>query len=166
MKIITKEGVKEFEKTFNSKLVHGNTLTPNLTFKALNRESLDKIIWKCRDKRLSYYIQDGVISLSQEVLSKILSSKFFEEKRIWASKDQYSLCGEMTQQHLSNTLGYLELMLKKGRISKKNSEDYLYKLQESIVPELEERFNGEILDYIPYYEWEKEMIKLSDIVQK
>ena len=55
-------------------------------------------------------------------------------------------------------------MLRKGKITKKNSENYLRNLNESIVPELNERFNGEVLEYIPYYEWEKEMTKLPDVV--
>jgi len=167
MQIITTQGIKEFEKTFDSKKVQGTVTNIYLTFRPKNTAALNKIIWACRDKQLEYNIlNEEVVTISQEVLTGLLPSSCFEEKRVWKGKDQYFLCSEMDHQRLSNCVGLLDLMLKKGKINKKKSEDYLSKLYESIVPELEERFNGEILDYIPYYEWEKEMVKLPDTSSK
>lgn len=159
MKIITKKGIEEFCKQYKAKLAKGNVLAPYLAFYIPSMEFLNKLIWKCRDKKLDYYIQDHIITLKQDALQKIISAEYFEEKRIWAGKDQYFLCEKMEHQHLSNTIGYLEILLTLGKINKKGSEDYMEKLQTSIVPELEERFNGEILPYKPHYAFEEDLYK-------
>ncbi len=160
MNIITKKGIKEFEKIYDSKLVQGDPLKFYLTFKPLTEEAKSKIIWACRDKRVDYNLLGSeVITISQDALYQILPSSCFEDKRCWKGKDQIFICSEMKQSHLSNILGYLEILLTLNKISKKNSEDYMEKLQESIIPELEERFNGEILPYEPYYAYEKDLYK-------
>ena len=65
----------------------------------------------------------------------------------------------MDHQRLSNCVGLLELYLKAGKISKDQGDDYLMHLTESIVPELNERFGGEILPYKPFYDWERALVK-------
>lgn len=155
------------KKHLIQKKILGNVETPSLVFKLIDEENsndLNKIIWACRDKKVDYYLQHNCFTLTQEALYQLLPSKYFEEIRAWKGKDKIFICSKMDHQRLSNCVGLLVLMLKKGIISKKNSENYLKNLHESIVPELNERFNGEILEYIPYYEWEKEMVKLPDVV--
>ena len=87
------------------------------------------------------------------------------EERVWLSaKGKVATpTSEMDQQRLSNCVGLLEIYLKAGKISKPEAEDYLAKLSESILPELNERFNGDLLPYKPYYSWEKDLIKEAGI---
>ena len=163
MKLITQEGIKQFEKLFGVKKVAGSTTSTYLSF-ATDKASQGKMIWKCRDKQIEYYLQEGGITLKHEDLFKLLPSEYFKDTNVWKGKDKFFICSEMDHQRLSNCIGLLDMMLRKGKISKKSSEDFLRNLKETIIPEIEERFNGEVLDYIPYYEWEKEMIKLPDVV--
>jgi len=65
----------------------------------------------------------------------------------------------MDHQRLSNTIGLLGLYLETNRISRPDADDYMKSLEESIVPELKERFDGEVLEYKPYFDWERELIK-------
>jgi len=160
MKIITSKGIKEFEKLFNCKMTHGSTLHLNLTFKPNTEKDLNDIIWKWRGKRLFYDLLGGeFITLTQESISHFIPHDLFEEKRVWRNREKYTLCSEMDHQRLSNCVGLLEVMLVLNRITQDNANHYMESLANSIVPELEERFNGEVLDYVPYYEWEKEMYK-------
>lgn len=159
MLIITKEGIKAFEKKFNTKKIQGNTETTHLVFKLVDETEVNKIIWACRDKKVDYFLQHNCFTLSQEALYQLLPSANFEEIRAWKSKDAITPCCKMDQQRLSNCVGYSEMMLVLGKMSQKNANNYMEKLAESIIPELEERFNGEVLDYIPYYEFEKSLYK-------
>jgi len=159
MKIITKNGIDMFNKTFNTKLIQGKVDTVYLSFRVSSPETIKKIVWACRDKQVEYYLQEEVITLKQKELLKLLPENCSEEKRIWKGKDKLYICSEMDQQHLSNILFYLEILLTLGKINKKDSENYLIKVQEVIIPELEERFNGETLEYKPHYEYEKELYK-------
>ena len=159
MKLITKKGIESFCKLYNAKVGQGNNLTPYLQFVFLDAEGLNKVIWKCRDKDTTYYANNGSITFEQKELSKIVPADWCTEERVWFTKNKIYLTSKMEHSHLSNTFHYLEILLTLGKINKKDSENYIQSLQESIVPELEERFKGEILEYVPYYDYEKDMYK-------
>lgn len=166
MKLITKKGIDEFCKKYKAKLSQGSPTTPHLQFHFPHIDDINKVIWDCRDNKANYHSNNGSITFEQKELVKILPETCFEDKRVWAGRQQFYLCEKMDHQHLSNTIGYLEVLLTLKRISKKDSEDYMSKLAESIVPELEERFKGEILPYKPYFPYEEEMYKEFKKLQK
>ena len=159
MKLITREGISEFCKKYKAKLIQGSVTTPHLQFHFPSLDDINKVIWDCRDKKINYYSNNGSITFEQKELVKLLPKECSEEKRVWAGRQQFYLCEKMDHQHLSNCVGYLEILLVLKRISKKDSEDYMSKLAESVVPELEERFKGEILPYKPHFPYEEELYK-------
>jgi len=159
MKIITKEGLKFFQKKHNAKLAYGNEKTWKVRFYIENKKDLERILNEMRGKRIQYGLHENTLTLSQEDLGKILPKEYFIERRVWFGADKMFFCSEMEHQHLSNTMGYLELILELGKITKPKAEEYLKKIQETIIPELEERFNGEILPYKPQFDWEFKLIK-------
>lgn len=67
---------------------------------------------------------------------------------------------------LSNCVGLLDLFLKAEKLTKEQGEDYIRHLLESIVPELNERFNGDLLPYAPYFQWEKDLVKEVQLREK
>lgn len=158
MKVITKQGIDTFNKTFDTKLAQGKVDSLYLAFRASSPEAVKKIIWKCRDRRAEYDLQhETILVLHQKELKKILPEECFEDVRAWVGKDNITPVSKMDHQRLSNCVGYLEMLLVLNKISQKNSLDYMKKLQESVVPELDERFNGVILPYVPFYEFEKSL---------
>ena len=48
MKILTKQGVKEFCKKYNAKLAQGNNLTPYIEIYINDADDLNKAIWNCK----------------------------------------------------------------------------------------------------------------------
>jgi len=164
MKIINKQGLKFFEKKYNSKLAFGNEKSFRIRFYIEKGDDLNKLINDMRGKRIQYGLHENVITLTQEDLSKLVPKEHFTEKRIWFAADKMFLCEEMEQQHLSNILHMLEILLKKGKISQSKAKDYMRKIEEAITPELEERFKGEILPYKSHYKWEEDLLKLPDII--
>lgn len=166
MKIINKQGLKKFEEKYNAKLAYGNEKSWRVRFYIEGRNSLTKLVNDMRGKRIEYGLHEGVVTLTQEDLSKILPKEYFTEKRIWFAADKMFLCSEMEHSHLSNCIGYLELLLKLDKITPDKAKDYMKKLEESIIPELEERFNGEILPYTPKFDWEFKLVKELELKEK
>ena len=115
MLLITKEGIKTFEEKFNTKKIQGDTRTTHLVFKLKDEKDLNKVIWACRDKKVDYYLQHNCFTLSQEDLYQLLPSNCFEELSAWRGKDKIHICSEMDHQRLSNCVGLLDLMFKKGK---------------------------------------------------
>lgn len=93
------------------------------------------------------------ITIDYSQLENLLPADCFTEERVWRSFNRIFPCREMDQQHLSNTIHYLEILINDGRINESKQQDYLDRLKESVIPELEERFNGEILPYVKRFDW-------------
>lgn len=166
MKIINKQGLNFFEKKYNSKLAFGNEKTYRIRFYIERGNDLNKLINDMRGKKIQYGLHENVITLTQEDLSKILPKEYFTEKRVWFAADKMFFCNEMKHSHLSNCIGYLELLLKLDKISEAKAKDYMKKLEESVIPEIEERFNGEILPYKPKFDWEFKLVKELEAKEK
>ena len=163
MKIINKSGLKYFEERYKAKLAYGNEKSWQLRFYIEKGNNLNKLINDMRGHKIQYGLHENVVSLSQEDLSKFLPKEHFTDKRVWFAADKMFLCSDMEHQHLSNTIGYLDLLLKLDKITPDKAKDYMKKIEESIVPELVERFNGEILPYKPKFDWEFKLIKELEV---
>ncbi len=83
------------------------------------------------------------------------------EERVWlTNKGEVAvLTKEMDHQRLSNCVHLFELFLKAGKLSKSQGDEYLLRLAEGVVPELDERFKGDILAYKPHFPWEKQLME-------
>jgi hypothetical protein len=92
-------------------------------------------------------------------LSKLVPPRYWQEERAWKAGNKYIPTKNMEHQHLSNSVHLLELLIQNNKLTQEASEEYMENLQSSVVPELKERFNGELLSYIPYYSWEKDLIQ-------
>lgn len=158
MKLITEQGITELEQ-----ILELNCLTDrfHLTLKFLGTSAADiqaavKTLDSLGIKNVS---SDKTLFVKQEDLLTVYE-QFFIEERIWLSQNNTiaALTKEFDHQRLSNCIGLLDLFLKTNRIAKDNAEDYLKRLEESIVPELVERFGSEILPYKPHYDWERKLL--------
>lgn len=165
MKIITKEGVQYFQNKYAVHKIWGDERTFRMRF-SIEKRNLNYILDVMREKSIDYELKYNFLELTQEHLAKLLPEKYFVEKRVWFGTQKMYFCSEMEHAHLSNIIGVFDLMLRKGKISKLKAIDFLKKVEANIIPELEERFDGVILDYKPYYEWEKEMLLLPDVEVK
>ena len=159
MKLITKKGITQLCEKYNAKLAKGNHLTPYIELYIEDKDDANKAVWSFRNNNADYHLSGSMFTIRQEQLQKFLPESWFEEVRVWLGQDLYYLCSKMDHQHLSNCIGYLDLLLQLNKISKEKSTDYMARLSESIIPELEERFGGELLPYKPKFEWEHRLIK-------
>lgn len=116
--------------------------------------------------KFSYKTEGQSIVVSYPSYEKYLQVDCFDEIRGWSSKDCKWRASEMEQQHLSNCLGYFELVVELNKISTENANNYLKALQTDILPEIQERFNGEVLPYTPFYDFEKQMVKERELLRK
>lgn len=108
-------------------------------------------------------IEGNYLLISQFDLYNCFSEEqqkeFFSEERVWPSaKGELVPTKEMDHQRLSNCVRLLEVLLEKGKIDKESADKYIERLEDSVVPELAERFEGDVLDYQPYYEWERKLM--------
>lgn len=163
MKLVTERAIEKFEEDFNC------LVTSDMFDLTLNLLWLNDTDFKSGQEALT---KAGIVFTKGAALrtclvkqSKLEGIVEMAEQRVWLSAkgQRATLTAEMDHQRLSNAIGLLELMLKKGKLSKEQGNDYLLKLNESIVPELEERFKGELLPYCPYFGWEKDLINLPDV---
>ena len=118
-----------------------------------------------KDDKIPYIINAAAKRTILIKQSDLLDLVPTADERVWlsAKKQKATPVAELDHQRISNIVGLLELMLKKGRISKIDADNYMVAMNESIIPELNERFNGEILKYKPFYAWEKDLVKLPDV---
>lgn len=158
MKLITEQGITELEQ-----ILELNCLTDrfHLTLKFLGTSTADidtamKTLDSLGIKNVS---SDKTLFVKQEDLLQGYE-QFFIEERVWLSQSNTiaTLTKDMDHQRLSNTIGLLDLFLTANRIAKDNADDYLKRLEEAILPELTERFAGEVLPYKPHYDWERKLL--------
>jgi hypothetical protein len=157
MKIITKEGLVYFQKKYNAQKVWGDEKSFRVRFTIAEKNDLDRLINDMRGKSIDYELSRGVIGLTQEHFGRFIPKEYLTERRVWFGADKMFFCDQMDHQHLSNCIGYLDILLQLGRISKEKSQDYIKKLETNIAPEIDERFNGEILPYKPAFDWDKKL---------
>ena len=155
MKIVTDEGIKKLEKLIDGKLISTDKLNKNLKFWFETPDKQKNAHYEFKKAGLKYSVDQNISTIVHEELPRILSKEDFTEERIWlGAGGKIFLCREMEHGHLSNCIGYLEILIVLGKIDDEKSENYIAALQESVVPELEERFGGVALDYVPHYDWE------------
>jgi len=156
MKIISKEGFSLLERKFKVKISKGY-LNPIVCLHFYEKE--DSLIKQFRDYlsdsdvRYSFNFYD--VEVSQTELIKIFADKYLEDGRFWYSYDKIHNCKTMDHQQLSNCVNNLDILLTLNKISSQNAEEYLKNLNESIIPELKERFGENILEYKPSGDYEK-----------
>lgn len=164
MKIITEKGLSKIEDLLNGSIV-SNVL--NLDIKVFyNKEEAQK-----NDRLLLF--NKGIIAKKTGMYLSFpqedLQSEFeehFEELNVWiGGKSRVAvLASTMEHQRLSNCINLLDILLSKGEIAQSEADNYMKELNEVIVPELERRFAGELLPYVPYYQWEKALLLKPNII--
>lgn len=163
MKLITEKALEQLEENYDC-LITGDRYNLELECLFLSDAQFKIGEEKLKKDNISYTrgFKKKTLILKQ---SKLEGKVDMSEERVWVTGKGLIAepTSEMSHQRISNVLGYLDLMLKKGKISKDNADDYLRKVSESIVPEINERFKGEILPYAPKFQWEFDMIKLPNI---
>jgi hypothetical protein len=164
MKLITEKAIQFLEDKYDC-IVLTDKYDLTLSIMWLSDEGFELGKTAILKDQIPYVINNTkkrIVFIKQSDLYNIVPTL---EERVWlvAKKQKATPVSEMDHQRLSNCVGLLELMLKKGRISKNDADDYILSLSENIVPELMSRFKGEILPYKPYYPWEKDLLKLPDV---
>lgn len=163
MKLITEKALETLEENYDC-LITGSRYDLELEFLFLTDAQFNAGQTKLKTEGVSF--SKGFSKRTLKVKQSSLVGKIdMSEERVWLSaKGKVATpTSEMDQQRLSNCVGLLEVYLKAGKISKPEAEDYLAKLNESILPELNERYSGDLLPYKPFFSWEKDLIKEAGI---
>lgn len=159
MQLITEKGIELLESSLPHSRVSSDRYSTQIKifFDSLIHLFEAKAI--CEDKDIKVKLEGKNMLVNQDDISKLIDNKeAFVEERVWGfSKNKLMPTNAMDHQHLSNCVGLLEVLITKDKISKQDADNYLIQLKESIIPELEERFNGKILPYKPYYDWERKL---------
>lgn len=167
MQIITQEGIKAIEVQFNTKLLSSDRLNKSLKFWFDDSKVQKEFHYQLKLSGVKYSSSNNITTVIHEHLPRLIDKDFFTEERIWmGAGEKIFLCKEMSKQHLSNTVHYCKILITLGKLDEDKFNHYMEKLQESVVPELQDRFEGDILDYVPFYDWEKvqyeEYLKIVD----
>lgn len=163
MKLITEKAIEKLEEEFDC-LITGDRFDLELEFLYLTDQQFKDGEVKLKEAGIK--ITRGFTKRTFKVKQSDLVGKVdMSEERVWLSNKNLraTLTSEMDHQRLSNCVGLLEIYLKTEKITKEQGDDYLLRLNESIIPELNERYKGELLPYKPFFPWEKEMIKEAKI---
>ncbi len=163
MKFITEKALENLENTYDC-LITGARYDLELKLLWLTDDGFKEGEAKLKKEGVPYtkaYEKRTLLLKQKNLDGKVDMS----EERVWMSKSNAvaTPVSEMDHQRLSNCVGLLEIYLKAGKISKSQGEDYLARLSESIVPEITERFEGVVLPYKPYYDWERTLMKEAGI---
>ncbi len=166
MKVISKEGFKFLEKKFKAKVQKGY-LEPRVVL-YIDEEYIDNLCNLLNNYNVEYDMNFQRFEIKQEELVKVFSDKFLEEDRFWVfnSNSKILRSKEMSQQQLSNCIMFLEILLTLNMIYGNNADYYLKNLEENIIPELSERFEGVVLDYVPENKTQEDLYKRCLKIQK
>lgn len=157
MKVITEKGIQQLENELNAMVTNDNT---DFKLKLLFTSLLDlkTTVELFVAKEIEFVKENKYLIVSQVELLKLVDKKFFTDERVWPTTGgQLIPTKDMDHQRLSNCIGLLSLLLESGKIDKESADVYLARLEDSIVPELHDRFGGDVLPYQPYFEWEKKL---------
>lgn len=160
MKVLTDEGVSRLEDILSCRITNDQT---DFRMKCYYTSLIDMnaAIQVLKEKGAEFVKEgDKTLLVNQTECQKLLDvTKYFKDERVWPTTGgQLIPTSEMDHQRLSNCCGLLGLLLEKGKIDKEAADVYLARLEDSIVPELQERFGGDVLPYQPYFEWEKKLV--------
>jgi hypothetical protein len=163
MKLISQDWIDEFAVKIDARTNSESTdLLLNFSFDL--KEELEKAIEFCETNIITFRKVELDLQIWQRDLIKsygelidTIEVNAWDQGNIDATK--VVLCSEMDHQRLSNIIGLLEILFAKGRINEKRGNYYLSQIENNIVPELEARFGGEVLPYVPFYEWEKKLME-------
>lgn len=158
MKVITDKGISHLED-----LLFATVTNDRLEFKIklLYTSLIDmtEAIPLLQIKGVKFTKEGKYLLIGQPELLKLIDTKYFVDERVWPTTGgQLIPTKDMDHQRLSNCIGLLNLLLEAGKIDKESADIYLERLEDSVVPELNDRFNSELLPYQPYFEWEKKLV--------
>lgn len=159
MKLITESAIQKLEDKFDCLVINERyDLTLNLMWLTEVQLKAGEVLLKNEGIVYSKLSANRTVAVKQ---SNLIGKVDMSEERVWLSaKGQKATpTSEMDQQRLSNCIGLMEIYLKADRLTKSQGEDYLTHLTESIIPELNERYKGELLPYTPHFPWEKDLLK-------
>ena len=165
MKILNKKGLRLIETKFDRGTVISNDVSAIVKISFPTLPILQKGMELLKNNKIKFdVLGTSQISFEQTEAFKLFHEEELKEctseERVWRSAGGLLVyTNTMDQQRLSNCVGLLEVLLSKGKISKEDSEIYLENLKSSVMPELEERFAGVILSYVPHYEWERKLVE-------
>lgn len=158
MKLITDKGLQKVEKDLGLNCTNDRF---SLILKFIGTEAADlkNAASYLNNQGISATVTDKYIAIKQSELQAFYPE--FVEERVWFSQKGtiVTLTKDMDHQRLSNCVGLLDLFLTTNSISKEDAADYIMHLNDSIVPELAERFKGELLPYKPHFDWEKKLVE-------
>jgi len=157
MYIVSKAGFSLIEKKFNAKYLDGY-MKPYVILK-FEEDSINEFRKFLSLNKIEYDLNLLVFKIKQEELVKLFTPKHLEEGRFWTYQNKVVSCSKMNHQELSNCVKLLEILLTLNKISATYAEKYLENLSESVNLEIEERFNGEVLEYSPQSDYEKTQYK-------
>lgn len=165
MKLITEKGIAHVEKDLGLNCTN-DRLSLSLKFTGTEANDIKNASHKLSDHGISAIITEKYIVIKQSELEAHYNE--FVEERVWLSQrgEIATLTKDMNHQRLSNCVGLLDLFLTTNSISKDDAADYIKHLDNSIVPELSERFGGELLPYKPHFDWEKKLVESSTKLSK
>lgn len=163
MKLINQKGIDALEKSFDCSVM-SDQLDGEIKMLFTDKAMLTKAI-KTLDG-CPTTVKDSYLSIHQiDFYNYIKDDSFFDELRVWTGGSvrpkAYVPTKDMEHQRLSNCLGLLDMLLTTGNISHDKADTYLKALT-PVVDELSDRFGGELLPYIPYYQWEKDMAEKAN----
>jgi hypothetical protein len=161
MKIITELGLNKLEEELKCSIFTDRFSKEfSLLFEDIVKLSSAKKV--LTEKQIPYHIGlRNTLELKLESLYSLLGDEFFEEVRVWNTPKNKLVTPTSTMDHqrLSNCVHLLELFLETGRLSVDEGNDYLGKLTDAIIPEIEERFSGDLLPYKPFFSWELSLLQ-------
>ncbi len=163
MKVLTAKGISFIEDKLNVSCISEIDTDYLLTLLVCGSET-DLIDFLESNKIEYIHTKPKTFQISQGALISLAeaeSSSFIDSPRLWFfnKKKNFMLCSKMEHQHLSNTIHLFEMFCTLNKLSKQDSDNYLEDLKNNVLPEIDDRFKGEVLDYKPHYDWENKLLE-------
>lgn len=110
-------------------------------------------------KSINYEFALGKIKIGYHGYEKLITddSMFDQEENVYCNGFIKVRLKDMDHQFLSNILQYAEIRITLYPEQYTVLEDQIEQIKTKIIPELERRFNGELLPYEPQAEWDRKL---------
>lgn len=153
MRILSDDAIALLERELECFLV-ADKYYATLRFKLIDNDSYSKAEKFLKDNNINFHFSENTFFITQ---TELLDKFDTVDEHLWAinNKTQFVAADKLDHQRLSNMFWFLEVLLLNNTISKKDSEDYLQALKTDIAPIIQNKYGGMILDYKPFYDWEK-----------
>lgn len=159
MKLINDSGIECLEELLSCR-IHSLVTDINLRCQFDDINSALEAKKKLNTLGISFRLESNTIyEIKQENLVEKLPNKYFTEERVWKTPRYLNLCSEMEHQHLSNCVHIGEMLIALERLTKEQATKYILDLQENILPELEERFQGKVLPFKAQFKWDRRLLE-------